>query len=90
MANFHAMVMTSKGTVLFTRWLHTWFLVNQEDLDTGQIAAVSFKHNGEPSGKYKRRAFNMHDVSLMYIVLGKSLDEDEEQTPGGLDDDNTE
>ncbi|KAL3491533.1 hypothetical protein BJX62DRAFT_123212 [Aspergillus germanicus] len=82
-ADLRLMLMTRHGTVTFD-WIHTpWFLVTQDDLDTGHITMVVFKRNGEVKESIRRRACNFHDVYLHYAVDCKSLTEIVEDLAGG-------
>ncbi|EAW10580.1 uncharacterized protein ACLA_050520 [Aspergillus clavatus NRRL 1] len=52
MANYDAVTMTRRGTVLFMRRLCPWFLVTADDLDTGHITIVESSataKSGNPS-----------------------------------------
>ncbi|KAL3454338.1 hypothetical protein BJX65DRAFT_291864 [Aspergillus insuetus] len=84
-ADLRLMLMTRRGTVTFNG-IHTpWFLVTQDDLDTGHITMVVFKRNGEIKESIRRRAYNFHDVYLYYTVDSKSLTQIDEDFAGGLD-----
>jgi hypothetical protein len=72
MANFRGMVMTSKGTVLFTGGTGNFYLVDQNDLDAGRISAVMFTWNGGLEGAVRKRAYNMHGVYLDLVGLGRT------------------
>ncbi|RAO67698.1 uncharacterized protein BHQ10_003710 [Talaromyces amestolkiae] len=82
-ANFNTITMTCRGTVLFMNQLRTWFLVNQDDLDTGRITTVEFKLNGEIADSLRRRAYNMFPVSLALCVGYDPLWEVRERRVGG-------
>lgn len=84
MANFACMTMTERGTVLFMDCLSPWFLVTQEDLNTGRITAVEFKRNGQIRESFLRRAYNMLPVYLRFCPLGKPLSEVKEGRAGGV------
>lgn len=76
--------MTCRGTVLFMNQLSPWFLVDQDDIDTGRITTVEFKRNGQIAEKLRRRAYNMYPVSLPLCVGYKPLWEVKEGTAGGI------
>ncbi|KAJ5884378.1 hypothetical protein N7504_011950 [Penicillium tannophilum] len=75
MADFHNMTMTRQGTVLYMRYpyLRNWFVVTQDDLDTGHITTVEFKPNGEVDQCFRRRAYNMWPVYLEHISARREL-----------------
>ncbi|KAL4788938.1 hypothetical protein BDV19DRAFT_395517 [Aspergillus venezuelensis] len=62
MANWNCITMTSRGMVLFLRPLDPWFLVTQDDLDTGHITLVE-------------RACNMKPVHVAYCVQFKPFEQ---------------
>lgn len=74
--------MTRKGTVLFMNCLAPWFLVDQDDLDSGLITTVEFKRNGQVRETFRRRAYNMFPVYLRFCVLRKPLWEVKEGREG--------
>lgn len=84
MANFAKMTMTRRGTVLFQGCAAPWFLVNQDDLNTGRITTVHFKSNGRPLEMFQRRAYNMYPVFCRFCGLGKPLREVKEGRAGGV------
>jgi hypothetical protein len=89
-ADLRLMFMTRRGMVTFNG-IHTpWFLVTQEDLDTGHITMVVFKRNGEVKESIRRRAFNFHDVYPHYSVNYKSLIQMDEDLAGGYEYQNGE
>lgn len=84
MANFDAMTMTRRGIVLFMNPLVKWFLVDQDDLDTGRITIVEFKRNGQIRDTFRRRAYNMYPVYLQACVSIRPLWEVKEDRTGGV------
>lgn len=84
MANFSYMAMTERGTVHFMDRLSPWFLVTQEDLDTGRIKTFEFKRNGRIRESFRRRAYNMFPIYLRFCTLGKPLSEVKEGRAGGV------
>lgn len=83
-ANFNTVTMTCRGIVLFMNQLSPWFLVDQDDLDTGRITTVEFKRNGQIADKLRRRAYNMFTVSLALCIGYAPLWEVREGTAGGI------
>ncbi|KAJ5552344.1 hypothetical protein N7494_001722 [Penicillium frequentans] len=73
MANFAHITMTRQGTVLFMGFLWHWFLVTDDDLNTGHITVVDFKRNGQIDQCLRRRAFNMWPVYLDLFTGNRPL-----------------
>lgn len=83
MANLDFMTMTRNGKVLFMQRLGPWFLLTQEDLDTGHITVVEFKRNGQVHNSFRRRACNMWPVYLEYCSACRPLEYVIEHRVGG-------
>ncbi|KAL4899864.1 hypothetical protein BDW74DRAFT_162861 [Aspergillus multicolor] len=82
-ANWNAVAMTRRGTVVFLHTLDPWFIATPDDLDTGHITMVEFKRNGQVAKSFRRRACNMWPVHLKYSNQYQTLEEIEENRVGG-------
>ncbi|PWY91709.1 hypothetical protein BO94DRAFT_617027 [Aspergillus sclerotioniger CBS 115572] len=83
-ANFGNIVMTRNGSVLFLGCTEPWFLVDQNDLDTGRITTVQFENNGEILMTFPRRAYYMFPVYTYFPGLRKPLSEVKQSREGGV------
>jgi hypothetical protein len=83
MVNLDSMTMARTGKMVFTRNLDQRFLVTQDDLDTGHIAAAEFSCSGQIRCSFRRRACNMGPVYLEYCSAYRPLEYVIEQGVGG-------
>ncbi|KAL4969563.1 uncharacterized protein BDV14DRAFT_195827 [Aspergillus stella-maris] len=63
--------------------LDPWFLVTQDDLDTGHITLVECKPNGQIKNSFRRRACNIKPVHVAYCVQFNPFEHVVEDRVGG-------
>jgi hypothetical protein len=71
-ADFRAIQMKRDGTAFFSN-TGTWFVIDQSGLDTGRIAVVDFKPNGQVANLIRLRPWNLPGLLLLLQGLGWPL-----------------
>lgn len=82
-ADFHALSMTRRGTVVFADGPdYRWYVIDAPGLATGQMAIVEFGSNGQVRDSILRRPWNIGQV-VLFGEMGRRVADLAESSIGG-------
>ncbi|KAJ5443564.1 uncharacterized protein N7458_007436 [Penicillium daleae] len=82
-ADFHALSMTRRGTVVFADGPdYSWYVIDAPGLATGQMAIVEFGSNGQVRDSILRRPWNIGQV-VLFGEMGRRVADLAESSIGG-------